>query len=126
MFLPPIGIAPDAFKDADVGVVLLHRRKHGRIAVFRNEVIAVQKGDEFLGTIGKSRVARGAEPLIFLPDGAEDPWIGGHIAVDDPLAPVGGAIIDEDDLIVVDLLMQERIEAFLQIGFDIVYWDDDA
>lgn len=39
---------------------------------------------------------------------------------------VGGAIIDEDDLIVVDLLMQERIEAFLQIGFDIVYRDDDA
>ena len=48
-----------------------------------------------------------------------------RVLITDPLAAVGGAVIDKDDLKIGICLGQKRIDTFMQIRRNIIDWDDD-
>ena len=106
---------------ADVQAVADGRQRAGD-----HRVVAVKKEQVVAGSSGDASVPGRAETPVVGEVQRDDPGVPGRVSVDDLAAGVGRAVVDGDDLEVVMGLVQQRVEAFAQVGLDPVGGHDDA
>ena len=90
-----------------------------------NPVIAVDEANIIAFCVIEAEVACDGEAAVFGMEDA-DAGIAGGILVADLAAAVSGAVVDKKDLEVGIGLGQDAVQAFGQVGFCVVYGDDDG
>ena len=93
--------------------------------VWGQQIVAVHEPDVVPPGSGSSRIPGGADTGVFLVDDTDIP-MGLGIAVGDTGAAVSGAVVHAENLIILNILLQQGIQAAAQIACPIVDRDDDT
>ncbi len=118
---------PGHVPGGEVGSGLVQGVDQQPVGVGRQRVVAVDEGQVLApgGDPQQARVACRAEPLVGLPVQAEAGVAGGE-GVGDLRAAVGGPVVDQDHVEVLEGLFPDRVQALAQVGLDVVDGDDDG
>ncbi|MNF61814.1 hypothetical protein D3C84_434760 [compost metagenome] len=111
--------------DHDIGALGQCRLHQQRIAVFGDHIIGIHQGDVLALRQGNAQVAHDRPAFVGFGQAAEIPMTR-LIGPADGQAVVGAAVIDGDDLDVRIALVQQGIEALLQVLRSVVDQHDDG
>ncbi len=111
----------------EVGAGLVEGGDQALVGVVRHRVVTVDEGQVLavLGGVAGAHVAGGAESGVVLHDDPETLVPRGEGLGDDG-AGVGGPVVDEDALEVVERLGGNGLQALVEVELDVVDGDDDA
>jgi hypothetical protein len=88
-------------------------------------VVGIKEGDDIAGGMVQPGVAGSAETAVGLMDDGDERLVGCP-CIAYVTAAIGGAIIDEDDLEVIDRLSQNAFQTFVKIVANVEHGDDEA
>ena len=109
-----------------IGAGLLGPGDHLLVDVRLHPVVTVGKADEVPLCQVQRKVSGTALAAVFHREHPDPLRLTSPVFLQDPAGAVPGAVVDQDDLAVPNVLGQEGVQACVQILFRVVNRDDDA